>query len=959
MPINGLSLKRLLPHMIAFVAVIVLAFPQADASAAGMVAERIAESNANEYLRDCPDRLGGIGDWYLANDVVWAIVDDVSNANVISSSGGTLVDLGLLGHDGEQLVQMMPFLNMTRDLIVPYDDIKAETGEGRASITVAATHGLRPEKPGLGVLSKEEAAEIVVETEYRLEAGESFLRLKTTISNNGDEKVGIFYFGDLFYWDDTVKPFAGSQERLGRARGAPRGFHHPFMDPASLLSILRGTGGFTYIAGGGVEGMPAVSYGICSPSEYREKRLLWGINDRLVTVVGPFLGKFNRPFDLWKILFLGIKPGDRFVYERVLVVGERNDVASATDTIFHLLGTASGDAGVAGSVEPADADASIMIFAADGDLPVTQIRPERQGERAGMFKAFLPPGEYTAKIRSVGRDPDLSTPQIEPITRRFTVGENGFADIGTVKLPELSTLLVEVFEGESRLPARVVIQGASGTPDPEMGSDLLGFTLSGRHAPMTYAANWVLLDGNETAPVEVALRPGKYKVYATHGFEYSVAEAEVDIGKPGSKANVKLSLERVIDTPGMMSGDFHVHSAHSMDSAFSHEQRVASFVAEGVDLLIATDHDVLMDYTPVISKLDLSRRLMSIVGVESTSTQMVSATPFTVGHTNVWPLRYQPMLPRRGMICDEELRPRDLFDSIRQIADGDPVIQINHGRGGTLGSEASYFIALGVDFEKPLAYDPSIPLTESPNNILLVANSAGTRDIDFDAMEILNGNAFDEYLLLRADWFSLLNQGYIKTGTANSDTHIKAQLAGYPRNYILLKDPAAERADKETLGERIKSQRVFGTTGPIIKVDIGGKATMGDIVTAKGGHANLNVKVMAAQWVPIDEIRVYANGDVVELFKAGPQSETVRLDRSVLLTLEKDAWLVIEATTAPEPESGEPSIPGGLYNIIAPHFAPLAFTNPILIDVDGNGRFDPPGIPSAPAAQAASIVSDN
>ena len=88
MPINGLSLKRLLPHMIAFVAVIVLAFQQADASAAGMVAERITESNANEYLRDCPDRLGGIGDWYLANDVVGAIGDDVSNATVISDKPG-------------------------------------------------------------------------------------------------------------------------------------------------------------------------------------------------------------------------------------------------------------------------------------------------------------------------------------------------------------------------------------------------------------------------------------------------------------------------------------------------------------------------------------------------------------------------------------------------------------------------------------------------------------------------------------------------------------------------------------------------------------------------------------------------------------------------------------------------------------------------------------------------------
>jgi hypothetical protein len=165
------------------------------------------------------------------------------------------------------------------------------------------------------------------------------------------------------------------------------------------------------------------------------------------------------------------------------------------------------------------------------------------------------------------------------------------------------------------------------------------------------------------------------------------------------------------------------------------------------------------------------------------------------------------------MFYDEELRPRDLFDRIREIADGEPVIQINHGRGGKLGGEGSYFNALGVEFDKPLGYDPTLPLTESPNKMLLVANANGTRDIDFDAMEILNGWSYDEYLLLRDDWFSLLNQGYAKTGTANSDTHIKASIAGYPRNYILLEDPEAKRADKEALCDRIRQQKVFGTTG--------------------------------------------------------------------------------------------------------------------------------------------------
>jgi hypothetical protein len=936
--------------MVVVVSVLFLLMsPPPSVTAGDMIAERITESNASQYLCDSPDRAGGIGDWYLANDVVWAIVDDVSNANVISSAGGTVVDLGLLSHKGEQLVQIMPLVNMTRDLIVPYDDVRAENAEDRASITVTATHGLRPEKPGLGVLSKEDAEKVIIKTKYELRPGESFMRITTTISNNGDKKAKIFYFGDLIYWgDDTLKPFAGSQKKLGRARGAPRGFDHPLIDTSSLFSIVNGTGGFNYVAGGGVDGNPPISYGICSPSEHENSRMLWGINDHMVSVVGPFLGKFNRPLDLWKIFFLGIAKGEQFEYERIVVVGNRNDIASSTDTIFQLLGTVQDGSGVAGKIEPADADTSIKICTAEDKLPVTQIRPERSGEQAGAFRALLPPGDYVAEIRSVCRDPELATPEMEPITKRFTVAASGPVDIGTTKLPDLSILRVEVFESDSRVPARVIIQGVAGAPDPELGSDLLGFTLGEEPRPSTYGGNWLLLDGNETVPVEVGLRPGKYKVYATRGFEYSIAEKEVDLSTSASKASIRLDIERVIDTRGMMNGDFHVHAAPSPDSAVSYEQRVKSFVAEGVDLLIATDHDALMHYAPVIEKLNLSHRLMSIVGVESTSTQMVSATPYTVGHTNAWPLKYDPIMPRWGMFYDEELRPRDLFDRLREIADGKPVIQINHGRGGKVGAEGSYFNALGIEFDQPLGYDPTLPLTESPNNILLVANANGTRDIDFDAMEILNSWAYDEYLLLRDDWFSLLNQGYVKTGTANSDTHTIANLAGYPRNYILLEDPEARRADKETLCEQIRKQKVFGTTGPIIQLDIGGEATIGDTVTVEGGKVDLNIKVSAAPWVPLGVIRIWANGEIVQVLKPGPQTEILRLNQSLPLALEKDSWIVVEATMRPEPKSGEPSCPGGLYNIVAPRMSPLAFTNPIFVDIDGNGRFDPPGISSHP-----------
>ena len=915
-----------------------------------VIAERITASNASDYLVEAPDRMGGIGDWYLANDVIWAIIDDVANPNILSFSGGTLVDLGLAGRESEQFVQMMMLFNMTRDLIIPYDEIRVDQGDDWASVTVSTTHGLRPERHGFGVLSEEIARDIQIETEYRLVSGETFLRLKTTITNTGDKRAKIFSVADLIHWgDDMIKPFGGSQERLGPSRGTPRGFQHPVMDYESIFSIVRAIGGFTYLAGGGVEGLPPISYGLCSPTEYAKNRLLWGINERVVSVVGPFTGTFNRPFHLWKIPFFGIPGGEHFVYERVLVVGENNDVASVTDTMFRLLGKTGADTGVIGKVQPSGAETSITIFTENDTIPVTQIRPARDGEQPGTIRALLPPGNYSARIRAAQRDPDLNTPKTEPITKHFTVEEKRFADLGAITLPQLSSVLVEVFEGEDRSPARVIVHGSSGTPDPELGSDLLGFTLDGRPTPCPSLANWLLLDGNETAPVAVELRPGTYTVYATQGLEYSVATAEVDLSQPGAEAGVSLTLERVIDTPGMMSGDFHVHASPSADSAFTLERRVASFVAEGIDLLVATDHDTLTDYAPVISRMNLSHRLTSSVGVEATSLLRVQATPFTIGHYNSWPLRYEPALPRRGMILDEGIRPRDLFDRLRDIADGESLVQVNHGRGGELGGEASYFNALGLEFEKPLAYSPTLPLSDSPNNMLLTPNSSGTRDIDFDAMELLNGPVFQSYLLLRDDWFSLLNQGYKKTATANSDTHIKADLAGYPRNYIMLQDPQAERADDKTLVQQIRNHKVFGTTGPIIRFDINGHAGIGETVTVKDGTVTLNIEVLAAAWVPLDEVSIFANGQRIQRLATDPESEVVRFNRSIPLSLERDTWFIIEATMSDKTGSHPFEPPGGLYNIIAPEFVPLAFTNPIFVDADGNGRFDPPGILSKTA----------
>src|SRR4029078_10290434 len=86
--------------------------------------------------------------------------------------------------------------------------------------------------------------------------------------------------------------------------------------------------------------------------------------------------------------------------------------------------------------------------------------------------------------------------------------------------------------------------------------------------------------------------PGHYYVYATRGPFATIDRAEITVG-PGAEAPLpSLVVQSLPVLPtGALSGDFHVHGAASFDSAIPDLDRVVSFLATGVDVVVATDHD--------------------------------------------------------------------------------------------------------------------------------------------------------------------------------------------------------------------------------------------------------------------------------------------------------------------------------------------------------------------------------
>src|SRR6185436_18179428 len=185
--------------------------------------------------------------------------------------------------------------------------------------------------------------------------------------------------------------------------------------------------------------------------------------------------------------------------------------------------------------------------------------------------------------------------------------------------------------------------------------------------------------------VELLVPPGHYFAYATRGPFASLGREEVTLVAGAEQALTLVSRKLPLLAPGIMNGDFHVHHAASFDSSLPAVDRVLSFLATGIDVLAATDHDVVTTYGEVLDNLQARDRLVVMPGVEMTQNLLWfhrpdTAVPKVMGHFNFWPLRHDVLLPRNGAPWDELLEPGQMMDVIEPLFSNPAagVRQMNH-----------------------------------------------------------------------------------------------------------------------------------------------------------------------------------------------------------------------------------------------------------------------------------------
>ncbi len=447
------------------------------------------------------------------------------------------------------------------------------------------------------------------------------------------------------------------------------------------------------------------------------------------------------------------------------------------------------------------------------------------------------------------------------------------------------------------MPAKVTVLGARGTPDPRFTRGDVGREEEGAVS----AYNRVY---SATGSGAVRVPAGNYDVCLSRGLEWE-RELVRNVRVDARGARVQARLRHSVDTPGWLSADFHVHAARSADSRVPMIDRVYEFVADGIDMIVSTDHNALSDYAPLITEVGVGRHLTSAIGDELTTNGW--------GHFGAFPLPHT--LEGHGAFLVHGRSAADFFHDVRVLAP-EAIIDVHHPR---IDAEIGYFNAGGFDSALDEAARPGF-------------------SFDFDAIEVLNGYQDPERRNVERmiqDWFALLDHGHLVTATGNSDTHhLTHNIAGYPRNYVAVAHDRPDQASTSEVARAVKGHHALFTTGPFIDARLNG-ASIGDLVAAPGGRAHLEIAVRAASWVAVTQVRVYVDGKEHTRLALKPSTDAVRLRQTLELELTRDSYVVIRA----EGDRSLTPVVGDDHKFTV---YPLALTNPFFVDVDGNHAFDQP-----------------
>jgi hypothetical protein len=324
--------------------------------------------------------------------------------------------------------------------------------------------------------------------------------------------------------------------------------------------------------------------------------------------------------------------------------------------------------------------------------------------------------------------------------------------------------------------------------------------------------------------VRFGLPAGEYAIFAGRGFAYGIDSTSLAL-RAGDAIRKTLTLRREVPTDGWASCDTHVHTlTHSGHGDSTLDERVVAIAGEGLELPVATEHNLQVDYRAAAVRQGVGDFFTPIVGNEVTT---------AVGHFNVFPVRAGGPVP--------DWRGKDwksVFESIAERT-GAKMIVLNHPRDRHSG-----FRPFGPE-----------------RHLALTGEDLDGWELRANGVEVVNSGALqtDAMRLIR-DWFGLLNRGLFLTPVGASDSHDVARfIVGQARTYVRCKNDRPGQIDVDEAVQSLVAGRVTVSCGLLTSITVNGKYGPGDLVPA-AGDVRVGVRVLGPGWVAADRVELYANG---------------------------------------------------------------------------------------------------
>lgn len=861
---------------------------------ARVVTARTAAADLFDPSLDGSAAIGRVGDVLLANDRVRVLIQAPGRDEGPGPYGGTIIDAALQPEPGRPLNdewgELTPMFSLGMSCRVTEVQVLRDGGAEEASVVLARgaadvldlldipglidielfalgelgaairdllRNGLPPFfDPGATFFPSSDV-QADCETRYELAPDSRAVLVTTRLTNRGTERLYTFG-GDVL---------------------DPRGDQEWFFPGLDIPSLGFGEQDFTQLDWVGFKGR-AASYGYFPPRD-PETGAPDGIviaaagvggaglgSTRLEDVVAPQLGKGPH---------LKADPGESVEWTRRFIVGD-GSISSISEVVYETLGVETG--ALSGSVVEAGTGAPLAgarvtaLLNGDFSRPVTQFVTGADGR----FSGRLPPGAY-GLVAAAAQDAMTDTRPLLLTPVFAAVESEAKAEAPPLVIGRPALLRIEIRDAETGavLPGKASFVGVDRTPASRVLFD------TGDRTRRALAQVYFLTGADRTVEAE----PGEYMITVSHGPEFDLVQRRMTLGE-GDNGVLRAELTRVLDTAGWASADFHVHLLPSPDSAVTKFDRLRNFVADQVDIIVPTDHDVVTDLKAEILALGFAREIASIPGIE--------ISPLTYGHFNMFPLTVDPESRSGGAITHTSLRdlpvpvtggdptlptdadaltPAQIFEAMDALMPGTQVRQINHPRPASRGSYIGLFRFDFRAWQAPgmTGFDPTI--VRLPEDAALYPPGMAS------AMELQNGGSLARASLVMNDWFALLHLGERVCATAVSDTHVHdTDVGGWGRTYVRTEpeEPAAinalSGADRaafhERFAEAVGGLRATDAYGLFVTAELvdddpapGAEAAgLGETLTtgtpgAFDGTARLRVRVQAPPWAEYDRIDVF------------------------------------------------------------------------------------------------------